>query len=116
MVVTYQGGIYMKKAIAASVMALGLVLAPATAANAAPADKVAPVTPATQFHGLPGNNAGFSNQVKGAAPAGTAPGADGGIHGIANNPGQSGVSPQDRNTPPACDLHGGLGAANKNCN
>jgi hypothetical protein len=77
----------------------------------------APVTPATTIHGLPGNNAGFSDQANGACPAtnGNAD-CDGGIHNIASNPGQSGNSPQDRDTPPACDMHGGLNQGyNKNC-
>lgn len=77
----------------------------------------APVTPATTIHGLPGNNAGFSDQANGACPATNGNGAcDGGIHNIASNPGQSGTSPQDRDTPPACDMHGGLNQGyNKNC-
>ncbi|HEX2300862.1 MAG TPA: hypothetical protein VHH34_20535, partial [Pseudonocardiaceae bacterium] len=78
--------------------------------------KPAPVTPATGFHGLPGNNGGHSDQAKGAAPVGAGrAGGDGGIHGIGTNPGQSGVAPGERDTPPSCDMHGGLDAANRNC-
>jgi len=91
-----------------------VALAPGVAS--AGTDREPPVTPATGFHGLPGNNGGFSDQTKGAAPAtaGRA-GGDGGIHGIATNPGQSGISPSDRSTPPSCDMHAGLDAANQNC-
>lgn len=93
-----------------------LALAPTAAHAASPAGKTAPVTPATTFHGLPGNNGGFSDQQYGAAPATAGKGkGDGGIHGIATNPGQSGNKPSDRDTPPSCDMHGGLDAANPNC-
>jgi hypothetical protein len=104
-----------RRVAAAFLAAAGLVLVPAGVASADTA-KAPPVTPATEFHGLPGNNGGFSDQVKGAAPAtaGKA-GGDGGIHGIATNPGQSGTRPADRDTPPSCDMHGGLDAADPNC-
>jgi len=80
----------------------------------------APVTPATTIHGLPGNNAGFSDQANGACPASNGnPACDGGIHNIAGGaPGQNADqgTPADGDTPPACDMHGGLNQGyNKNC-
>ncbi len=65
--------------------------------------KDAPVTPATTIHGAPGNTAGFSDQAYGAAPAGTADGADGGIHNIAGVRANAGNI--DGN--PASTAHGG---------
>ena len=95
--------------------ATGLALAP-TGLAYADSGKPAPVTPATEFHGLPGNNGGHSDQAKGAAPVGAGnSGGDGGIHGIGTNPGQSGSRPSERDTPPSCDMHAGLDAANPNC-
>lgn len=106
----------MKRIVSTLALTAAMAIAPAGAAVAAPAGKTAPETPATKFHGLPGNNAGFSDQSNGACPASNGnKKCDGGIHGIATNPGQSGVAPGDRNTPPACDMHAGLNAANRNC-
>jgi hypothetical protein len=104
-----------RKLAVVTVAAAALALAPASLALA-DSGKPAPVTPATGFHGLPGNNGGHSDQAKGAAPVGAGrAGGDGGIHGIGTNPGQSGVAPGERDTPPSCDMHGGLDAANRNC-
>lgn len=105
----------MKRLIALLSIALLALVGSSSAAVAAAPDKVAPVTPATEFHGLPGNNAGFSDQANGACPATAGDQCDGGIHGIATNPGQSGNKPSDRDTPPSCDMHAGIDAANKNC-
>ena len=81
--------------------------------NAADQGQEAPVTPATAIHGTPGNTPGHSDQVKGAAPAGTADGADGGIHNIAGV--QANGTDAPNGTPPACTAHGGLDTVNTNC-
>lgn len=101
--------------IRAAVIAMFAVLALVTGAmtGMAVAKKDAPETPATDYHGLPGNNGGFSDQANGACPAGAGANCDGGIHGIGNNPGQSGDSPADQGVP-ACNMHGGLDAGG-NC-
>lgn len=70
-----------------------------------------PVTPATEFHGLPGNNPGHSNEQQGAAPAQA--GGDGGMHNIAGV--HANGTGQPNGTPPACTAHGGLDAVNPNC-
>ena len=74
-----------------------------------------PTTPATGYHGLPGNNGGHSGETNGACPATTGNGqCNGGIHNIGGGaPGQNGGHADDR--PPACTMHGGLNAANRNC-
>ena len=74
----------------------------------------APTTPATTFHGLPGNNPGFGGAS--ANPQGGGQGGGNGIHDIADVQGGAAGTPADGNQPPACVAHGGLGAANKNCN
>lgn len=78
----------------------------------------APVTPATEIHGTPGNTPGFGGNS--ANPAGVGQGGNG-IHMIANgSPGWNGTSAADGAEPPACVMHGGLGdndgnKDNRNC-
>jgi len=76
----------------------------------------APDTPATTFHGLPGNNPGFGGSS--ANPNGTGVNGGNGIHGIANTPGQEGSNPNDDGVAGFANelntVHGGIGAANKN--
>lgn len=88
-------------------------LAAVAGANAADQGQEAPVTPATAIHGTPGNTPGHSDQAYGAAPAGTADGADGGIHNIAGVRANGTGAPNG--TPPACTAHGGLDTVNPNC-
>lgn len=73
----------------------------------------APTTPATTFHGLPGNNPGFGGAS--ANPQGEGQGGGNGIHNIAGVQAGAAGTPADGNEPPACVAHGGLGAANQNC-
>jgi len=51
-----------------------------------------------------------------ANPNGNGVNGGGGIHNIGSNPGQSGDHPRDRDTPPACDMHGGMADTGKNPN
>jgi len=84
-------------------------------------DKTAPVTPATDYHGLPG--AGGANPGWGgssASPGGNGAGGGNGIHNIAGGaPGWDGTSAADGAEPPACEMHGGFangaGDDKKNC-
>ena len=88
--------------LATAVAFLSLLAAPALAAANANPD-----TPATDFHGLPGNNPAHGGQA--ASPNGTGYNGGGGIHNIGANPGQSGnrdnASDGDQ---PSEDMHGGL--------
>ena len=70
----------------------------------------APTTPATTFHGLPGNNPGHGGSS--ANPQGEGVNGGNGIHNIA---GVQANGAADTGQPPACTSHGGLDAANKNC-
>ena len=94
-------------AMAATVIVLLAVFAFTASSEA----NTTPTTTATTLHGLPGNNPGHSNQQVGAAPAGTAANADGGMHNIAGVRANGGRDDE----PPACDAHGGLGTVNRNC-
>ena len=75
-----------------------------------------PVTPATTFHGLPGNNPAHGGSS--ASPNGTGVNGGNGIHDIDQNPGQLGINPGDDGVPGFANqlatVHGGIGAANKN--
>lgn len=79
-------------------------------------DNEAPVTPATTFHGLPGNNPGYGGSS--ANPNGTGVNGGNGIHGIAATPGQAGINPNDDGIAGFANqldsVHGGIGEANKN--
>lgn len=98
----------MKKLIGILALPLALLLGNVAAADS-PND--APVTPATEIHGLPGNNPGHGGGgVRGACPNGI-DGCDGGLHNIAGVRANGGRDDE----PPACDAHGGLGTKNKNC-
>jgi hypothetical protein len=75
-----------------------------------------PTTPATTYHGLPGNNPAHGGSS--ASPEGNGVNGGNGIHNIAGGaPGQNAdqTTPADGGDPPACDMHGGLDAANGNC-
>jgi hypothetical protein len=75
-----------------------------------------PTTPATTYHGLPGNNPAHGGSS--ASPEGNGVNDGNGIHNIAGGaPGQNAdqTTPADGGDPPACDMHGGLDAANNNC-
>lgn len=64
-------------------------------------------TPATEIHGLPGNNP--STGGASANPAGQGQGGGNGIHNIQGGaPGWDGTSAASGGEPPACDMHGGL--------
>lgn len=88
-----------------ALFALGLVtLSPPASAQSS---RDAPETRATDFHGAPGNTPGFGGSS--ANPQGEGVNGGNGIHGIANNPGQSGNQPSsDDPGGPAQDMHGGL--------
>jgi len=73
----------------------------------------APTTPATTFHGLPGNNPGYGGAS--ANPQGGGQGGGNGIHDIADVQGNANGGAGINGQPPACTAHGGLDAANKNC-
>jgi Spy/CpxP family protein refolding chaperone len=73
----------------------------------------APTTPATELHGLPGNNPGHGGAS--ANPQGGGQGGGDGIHDIGDVQGGAAGTPADGSQPPACVAHGGLGAANPNC-
>jgi hypothetical protein len=73
----------------------------------------APVTPATDIHGLPANNPGFGGAS--ANPDGEGQGGGDGIHDIADVQGGAAGTPADGNQPPACVAHGGLDTVNNNC-
>jgi hypothetical protein len=89
--------------VAISLAVFSLLVVPALADP----NKAAPETPATDFHGLPGNNPAYGG--KSANPNGQGPTGGGGIHNIGANPGQSGnrdnASDGDQ---PSEDMHGGL--------
>lgn len=68
----------------------------------------APTTPATEFHGTPANNPGHDGAT--GQPNGGDPGNSNGIHNVGQDTGTKGDG-----VPNACDHHGGLEAANKNC-
>lgn len=98
----------MKKYILTAALAFALM----TTAAAAQSGRDAPQTPATDHHGLPGNNPGFGGSS--ANPNGEGKNGGGGIHGIGNVPGQN------RDNYPGADgtpgfasqlgtVHGGLG-------
>ncbi len=101
--------------LVAGVAALGLAVGLGVAAAPAFAAPPTLTTPATEFHGLPNNNP--SRGGNSANPNGRGPTGGGGIHGIGNNPGQSGNHPSI-GAPGFADqlnnVHGGLGAANPN--
>lgn len=103
-------GLAIVAALLACLLALGIGVGPGIYTETGDPG-TAPETPATEFHGLPGNNPAFSNEAQGAAPA--AAGGDGGLHNI---DGVHANGAADTGQPPACTAHGGLGAANKNCN
>jgi len=85
-----------------------LALAALGIAGFAAAGKDAPVTPATEIHGLPGNNPGYGGSS--ANPTGGGVNGGDGIHDIADGaPGWDGTSAADGGEPPACTIHGGLG-------
>lgn len=71
--------------------------------------KDAPTTPATEHHGLPGNNPSNAGGAS-ANPNGQGAGGGNGIHDIDQNPGQSGNHPDPSGTAtqPAENMHGGL--------
>lgn len=73
--------------------------------------KAAPVTPATQFHNLPGNNPGHDGTT--GTPNAGDPGNSNGIHDV--GPGEAADALANTDNPPSCQFHGGLDAANKNC-
>ncbi len=87
-----------------------------TVPAAAEAKKDAPVTPATTYHGTPGNTPGYGGSS--ANPNGNGKNGGNGIHGIANTPGQADLNPNDDGVPGFANqlntVHGGIGAANKN--
>lgn len=97
----------MTKTLVVALTAVVLLTGPALADR----KKDAPTTPATDFHGLPGNNpsnaGGASANPDGSNGVGQ--GGGDGIHNIDGNPGQSGnrdnASDGDQ---PAEDMHGGL--------
>lgn len=99
-----------------TIAAATLVLAVGVGAGTAVGDssRDAPVTPATEWHGTPGNTPGFTDEQRGACPAGAGDGCDGGLHGIANNPGQSGDSPAEQGNP-SCQMHAGFNGAKRQC-
>jgi hypothetical protein len=99
----------------ASAAAGAFLLMPAFVPGAAAASsKQAPVTPATDIHGAPGNTPGFGGSS--ANPNGEGNNGGNGIHMIANGaPGQGGEHPTDGGDPPGCDMHGGLNNYNANC-
>jgi hypothetical protein len=76
----------------------------------------APDTPATTFHGLPGNNPGFGGSS--ANPNGEGVNGGNGIHGIDDTPGQDGTNPNDDGVAGFANeldsVHAGIGAANPN--
>jgi hypothetical protein len=98
----------MKTTLAQLGMAAVLSLVPAFASAQT---TTAPVTPATDHHGLPNNNPAFGGGS--ANPRGT--GANGGanIHGIGNVPGQDPTNTPTNGEPGFRDqlgtVHGGLG-------
>ena len=96
--------------IFAAALSLGLAVA-GTAEAQSKSSRTAPVNPATDHHGLPGNNPGFGGAS--ANPQGKGKNGGGGIHGIGNVPGQSGVHPNSDGTPgfrsKLNTVHGGLG-------
>lgn len=76
-------------------------------AGGASAKVDAPVTPATEIHGLPANNPGFGGSS--ANPEGVGVNGGNGIHDINDGaPGQDGSSAAEAGQPPACTIHGGL--------
>jgi hypothetical protein len=94
----------------------GLVLVSDVSAQPNRGGQTAPETPATGFHGTPGNTPGFGGSS--ANPQGQGVNGGGGIHGIGNNPGQSGTNPNADGVAGFAnqlnDVHGGIGDANKN--
>ena len=91
-------------------LTLAAMLASLSAGAAlAEAAKHAPVTPATDIHGAPGNTPGFGGSS--ANPNGGGKNGGGGIHNIGGGaPGQEGsVTPGEKGGPSG-DMHGGLDA------
>ena len=79
---------------------------------AAESGRQAPSTPATDHHGLPGNNPGYGGNS--ANPNGNGKNGGGGIHGIGNVPGQNSNNHPSNGEPgfrdQLGDVHGGLGS------
>ena len=78
---------------------------------AAQSGRTAPTTPATDHHGLPGNNPGYGGSS--ANPQGNGKNNGGGIHGIGNVPGKNADNHPSNGIPGFADqlgtVHGGLG-------
>lgn len=75
--------------------------------SAAAAPGTAPVTPATEIHGLPGNNPAHGGSS--ANPTGGGVNGGNGIHDINDGaPGFDGSSASTAGEPPACTIHGGM--------
>ena len=92
-------------------VALGALIATVgiVGSAAAQSPNEAPVTPATDIHGAPGNTPGFGGNS--ANPNGNGVNGGNGIHNIAGGaPGQDGdVTPGEKGGP-SNDMHGGLDA------
>lgn len=74
-------------------------------------------TPATEWHGLPNNNAGHDGVT--GQPNGGNPGTSNGVHDV--GPGEAAAAKAAEPTePPSCTFHGGFGSGGtdqkKNCN
>jgi hypothetical protein len=99
------------RSVTVAVAVIGFSL-PAVAAT----DNDAPTTPATTYHGLPGNNPGHGGSS--ASPNGTGVNGGNGIHMIRNNPGQEDSNPNDDGVSGFANelntVHGGIGEANQN--
>lgn len=89
---------------AAAVLSIGGLMG----VSMAESGNTAPVTPATEIHGTPGNTPGFGGSS--ANPTGGGKNGGDGIHMIADEaPGWDGQSASEGGEPPACNIHGGLG-------
>ena len=94
-----------KNCMSMALTVLVTVLLTSISANAA-SSQDAPVTPATEIHGAPGNTPGFGGNSANPDGAGEGVNGGGGIHNISGGaPGQAGTQ-GDGN--PSGTLHGGL--------
>ena len=99
-----------KKLLLGGILAAGLSFAALASVNAEPNNggNEAPDTPATDMHGLPGNNPAHGGNSANPHDVG-ANGGDG-MHNIDGGaPGIDGVSAAEGGEPPACEMHGGMG-------
>jgi hypothetical protein len=109
--ITNRRGLYMIKEIGIMTAAAALSIGGLMGISMADSGNTAPTTPATTFHNTPGNNPGFDGAT--GQPNGGDPGNSNGIHEV--GPGEAANALANTDNPPACNFHGGLDAANQNC-